>query len=699
MSTSVGSDVFAVGAIFVISLLVLLLLRHYVPLRTAPAYLLTPVFLAIALPCSIILLVPIDLSSSASEGSGASRGIWLPSRVVLVAWRICYWLTFCLTWFILPLLGEYVDAGYRDVKSRLLYSVRSNGRYQLMYLTIGIVAAVYLYFEYGFHTNSPKALVMALAYAWGLTLAIYLMGHGLVALPRRLIQNADTANRLRRLQARAPKVNDKLTEAMDELDGLETQVMQLRQKRMGLSRDFQDWIEDLVETSALPESRLAGAGSSTRANVPAVVTERYLADLTRKLKRARHKKARFEVEWTYLVRDASDAQAILNSSASKRLEFDRAVGPGRSKGRFTVLTPYTRYLLHRHISPAVRRGLGGILALASVAIVWSEVTTPLWHKLSLIGLAVSPTGNVNFGGQVIAAAWICYMCLAALYTVSTAKVWGNRALVVRQTYPESAAWYSYQVAKLTVPLSYNFITLLPQHVYEATTFYTFLGRLINLTPLGKGFSRWFPLFLLLPVLAAAFNLYGRVPKVIGWSSLEEDDDGGDAGGTAGWREGRALLERDTQPAGGGSRTTHGGNTLGLASRDGSPAPGPTTNGRPLASVRARENYRDRQPLAATLPEDNAAVERGDDDGEGQSEETGFLQDFAHRVRNTIETTDRPTWMSGFGEGLQFKRPRWMGGDDEAGTGGGGGGAGRSGGSGLGRWFGGGNERGDGRVRL
>ena len=570
-----------------------------------------------------------------------------------------------------------------------------------MYLVSGVAAAVYLFLEYGFDTNSPKALVMALAYAWGLTLAIYLMGHGLVALPRRLMQSANTPARLRRLQARAPKINDKLTEAMDELDELESQVMQLRQKRMGLSRDFHDWIEDLVETSALPESRMTAATDSARSSVPSVVTERYLAELTRKLKRARHKKARFENEWARLVKDASDAQAILDSSASKRLEFHHLDQPNRPKRGFAVLTPYTRYCLHVHLIPSLRLASGGFLALASVAVVWSEVTTPIWHKLSLVGLTVSPTGNINFGGQVIAATWICYMCLAALYTVSTAKVWGNRALVVRQTYPESASWYSYQVAKLTVPLSYNFITLLPSDVYKATTFYAFLGRLINLTPLGSGFSRWFPVFLLLPVLAALFNLYGRIPKVIGWSSLEEDDeeDGSNVSGfgTGGWREGRALIDRELN-------ANNQTGALGLTSRSESPAAGAT--GRTPASARARENYRDRQPLAATLPEDNAdraeprEADRDEDRSEG--EQSGFLQDFAHRVKNTIDTTDKPAWMNGIGEGLQFKRPKWMGGDDASGspsnTGRGSAGGGGAG-SGLGRWFGTGNGRTDGRVRL
>ena len=98
MATSIGSDTFALLAILIISSGVLLLLRHFLPLRTTPAYLLLPIFLALTLPISIILLVPIDLASSLRAADKVSRGIWLPDRVILVAWRITYWLTFTLTW-------------------------------------------------------------------------------------------------------------------------------------------------------------------------------------------------------------------------------------------------------------------------------------------------------------------------------------------------------------------------------------------------------------------------------------------------------------------------------------------------------------------------------------------------------------------------------------------------------------------------
>ena len=98
MSSSVGSDVVAILASLLICIFVLVLLRYYLPLRSTPAYLLLPIFLALALPASIILLVPIDVASSANTEEESAKGIWLPERVLLVSWRISYWLTFVLTW-------------------------------------------------------------------------------------------------------------------------------------------------------------------------------------------------------------------------------------------------------------------------------------------------------------------------------------------------------------------------------------------------------------------------------------------------------------------------------------------------------------------------------------------------------------------------------------------------------------------------
>jgi hypothetical protein len=98
-ASPLGSEIFALVALVVISVIVLLILRYYLPLRTTPAYLLVPVFFAIWLPANMILLVPIDLASSAMVDDIAARGIWLHRGTLKVAWRITYWLTFALTWY------------------------------------------------------------------------------------------------------------------------------------------------------------------------------------------------------------------------------------------------------------------------------------------------------------------------------------------------------------------------------------------------------------------------------------------------------------------------------------------------------------------------------------------------------------------------------------------------------------------------
>nr|OQO17148.1 hypothetical protein B0A51_15946 [Rachicladosporium sp. CCFEE 5018] len=664
-SSSVGSDIFALLSLLVISIGVLLLLRHYLPLRTTPGYLLFPVFLALALPCSIILLVPIDLASSSPDAADdRHRGVWLPEAVVLTTWRITYWLTFVLTWFILPFLGEYCDSGFRDTRARVLYSLRSNARYQLITFGTALAGLVYFILSNGFRGQSIKGLVMALAYAWGLVLAIGLMGHGLVALPRRVWRNARVGDRLRNLQSQAPRTKDRLDDAVEELGGLEDTVMQLRQRKTGMGKEMQEWVEELAETASTPRSAASRPSNPT---LPAVVTERYIADLTRKLKRARHKKARFTSEWSALCLRAKHTQTILGASSSKTLPSTRPANALLPN----LLTPALRYHLHANLLPYSRLTLSYALAAASVFLIFSELISPFLPQISIISLTIAPhsaKAGLTFPSQLLAAAWLLYMQLSTLSTLSTLRVWGNRALVPRATYPESATWYALQVAKLTVPLSYNFITMLPRDLLLRTQFYQFLGKLINLTPLGEGFSKVFPCFVLLPVLATAFNLYGRVGRAVGLEGLGDEDeaDGQGSGfGTGGWREGKALIDAELQ------RHDAFSASLGLEARAGS-LDIPSRSDAPLLPsstadagvARTREARREFN-----------AITNQEEEAEGADGARHFYQDFGERVKNTFDNVERPEW---------FKTPAWLGPEGD-------------GGSALRRWFGGRAE--DGRLRL
>ena len=519
-------------------------------------------------------------------------------------------------------------------------------------------------------------------------MAIYLMGHGLVALPRRLFRNANNAGRLKRIQSQAPKCFDRLTDATTELEELEAQLTQLRKRKNAVSRDHEEWIEDISDMSYMPDSRVTPVASCIPApTLPAVITDRYLAELTRKLTRARHKRIRFIDARDRLIQESQDIQAIIDAGASKRLDFGQASPHSSWIERTNLLTPYIRYLLYSKFFPGVKLAFGAIFSIASVCIVWSELIKFIAPKLSIISFTIltsskNKDAQIGFGGQVVASMWLFYMSMAAIASFDDVKIWGNRALVRRNTYGESATWYATQVAKLTVPLAYNFLTFFPPQVHKKTTFYDFLGRLIVLTPLGKGFDYFFPIFILVPVCATLLNLYGRAKNVFGFGILEDDQEGNPTGfGTGGWREGRDLIEREL----------HGNSYAGRTDGTSSPLPAgvrsPVRVGLPRSQTANSQTPRPSVPRQSTNAQ-RQAQRLAEATAAAEEEDESFFQGFAHRVKNTIDSVERPDWMNELG-----KKPKWMGGVDgntESS-------ARADSGRGFGRWFGG--RPADGRVRL
>ncbi|KAH8144981.1 uncharacterized protein LAJ45_11001 [Morchella importuna] len=647
---AVTSGVFSALCLASLAGTVLLLQRFFLPLRSTPEYLLVSTFLPLFISSSIVVLVPIDLASS-SAGDSGSRGIVLPEGLLLVAWRVSYWLCFVLTWAVLPILQSYSNSGHRSPRNRFIEALRENARYQLMMLAIGGVGLIYVFITSGIHIESLKGLVMALSYCYALAIAIFLMGHGLVAIPRNLMRNASIPGKLKSLQTAAPRAYDKLLDATNNLEDIEQEVLAVRKRKNGSALEFQQWIEELGDIAQLPESSLPPPGGSNivggrRGGAPPVITEQYLAGLTQRLKVAIHKRQRFNAEWQALVQSASDCQEMLDSARTKRLAFTKHFASPTVFDKISILNPYTRHIFHYHILPQVRRILSVFLSLASACIIWSEITHATAPRLSVINYTVvhhpeSPHGKVGFAGQCIAAAWIAYMCACAYSSLTTVKVWGNYALVKRMTSGSSACFYASYAARLTVPLAYNFTGLLLPAVAKDTVFFGFLGKLITLTPLGEGFDGFFPVLILLPVAATGFNVYGWIKTTFGLGDVLADDED-DEDGLGGWREGRDLIDRELQGEVGRGGTIA---RAAAASRLGGRAGGSSSGLGPEA-----------QRTGRTGP-----IRLRDDDGDNLDTvpEEGFFGGFMHRVKNTVETLDAPQWMKDF-DGV--KKPKWLGGN-------------------------------------
>ena len=192
----------------------------------------------------------------------------------------------------------------------------------------------------------------------------------------------------------------------------------------------------------------------------------------------------------------------------------------------------------------------------------------------------------------------------------------------------------------------------------------FLGRNINLTPLGSGFNAWFPLFILVPVLFTLFSFYDKIKGVLGLGDfggwMIEDDEDEDRGEIVSVVEGRGILKRELGLTGGAapSRRTGAreGRVLGTERR---PVRATTYSDDADSDEEGGENFF----VATGNRLWNSISNRVDDlrtEGGGRTENEGNTEE-----RGLLGRIQRPKWMKRGDSGVSVWRlPRWRRSEDE-----------------------------------
>ncbi|KAK9446775.1 LMBR1-like membrane protein [Limtongia smithiae] len=479
-----------------IGIFVILLITYYCPFSRTPNYLLLALFCAVYISFSIILLVPIDLATSTSDSTPL---LSLPSSATFAIWRVVYWLSFALTWVVLPMLQSYLESGHTDSKKKFYDALRANARHQLLQLMLAIIGFIYFFVYAGLSVTSLKALVIALSHSYALITAMLLMGIGLVNIPRSLFLQADPAQQLAALEEHAPKLSDHLTESRMSYRTLSAEVQSLRPVMDG---PFEEWINGLLrEAEDVPASQ-----SISRLKV----NENYLSGLTVQFKKAKFARDRYEAEWNALIEKAVELLDILDAPSSRVLRF---------RLRHTRLPPQLAYYYYSCLRPLLCYAYGAIVTVFSALVIVSECLEGT--NFSLLGVISAQLSGV--GQEIISLLVVGYMCFAAYSSLAKLRLFNIFILTKRHTDWRSAIFYATQACRLTIPLSYSYVNMVPRRV-TSSVFEEFLEKSINLTPLGMYFVAWLPRFILIPVAVSAFNLYGRVQRFLGFQEEFGEDD-------------------------------------------------------------------------------------------------------------------------------------------------------------------------------
>lgn len=507
----------------------LIFLQYHINLFRYPVYYVFPIVLAVYLPLSITFLLPIDYVSHVS--SNPIFGFEISDNTTLLMWKSNYWSTFALTWVLLPFLQEFYKAGDYLKINKIKTSLRRNLKFQAVVLASGIAGGIYLLLEAGLTLSSMRSMIISLSHIYALILALWLMAHGLIALPRNRWLEGNLVQNLNHFYLKVPKLVDTLEDTKISFKEDILQVLILESNFTDASveenLDFRDWILDLAEK--IPADLKSSVArlyvhDSSRTVTRSQLTASFMKNLTSSFQNHVSKLLAFESEYDTLLSQIGRLQTLLEAKSIGDPRTRNAVMSGIN----SFLSPGANYYWQCHVKPKIARIFAAFLFLVSVVIVQSE----FFHstKLSIVNMIIFKTSlhNHNLSQATFSAMLFLYMLFCSLNSLTRLKVFSMFHLVPRNSDPVSTCFYVSYIARLTIPMSYNFLTFFTD---RDSVFEQWYGKSIHLTGLFNLINSWAPRLLLIPIVLTTFNVYDKVKQRLGlhsdlygsWADFDDEE--------------------------------------------------------------------------------------------------------------------------------------------------------------------------------
>ena len=585
-----GQESFAVPALVIVLVATVGLLRHFAASDTSWAVRLQ-VMLSWTLSLSIVALVPADVAATANGEAGARPGL-------ATLWDLSYWTTFCLTWFVLPIHQIYEDAGDFSPLGRLRTSVRENLIFYAVIVLVALVGVALLLANSMMTAAGLSAFSVTASNMFGICTGIFLLGYGLVEVPRSVWRGADVANRPAAAHRRVGVVAASLEHAYQRA---RRAVRAAETTREVIPRGHElRWAMRIIERE-LPEPGAFGGGGGARGGAPGssgagngngedsdddVLDYDYdelseLVALRRELNRKLRVYRRTAAQYAEAVEAALEAEAVAESgggandrgcglmgpaggefSFSAR-RFRRLGGSSERGGRWAPLAERLEWWWKCRARPIAARALALVLGAFSVLTVWAEST--MWTTQAAAGgdgADLSPfsfwvrESRTQAGIHVAVMVPLGYMCFCAYYSLFRLGMFSFYSLVPRHTDSFSLLVNAALVCRYSAPLSLNFLMLVPSAREAATGRATvFHDKMAKNVPLAaQRFNAVFPAFLGLYCAAVAFGFFDTILRrcaacfgstaVDAEKNLKFDSDDRDAERDLHVAEGKAHVDRE-----------------------------------------------------------------------------------------------------------------------------------------------------------
>lgn len=416
-------------------------------------------------------------------------------------------------WVILPFLQEYYRSGQFTQINKVKDSIKSNLKFQLMVGAIGIFASVYYFMKFGFNFQIFKSLLIALSHTYSLILSLWLMAHGLINIPRRRWNNNFNLNhQLETLYLSLPKIYDELNESSYNFKDVCSTIKKLESIN-GIGQSFfKNEVAFLI--NQIPKDLiLRNHVSSVEFSNLDQINLSVLSNLHSRLKNETTNFESCKYEFNKVKMDILKYQDIMESKATKSLNF-------RFNQNFTK-NARLNFIIHLYLIPLWNMFSALVLFGLSLIIIESELLHST--KFSIINILLLTDKISSTGKLIISIIFISYMALSALISLTRIKIFKIYHLFPKHSNPVSVVWFTMYSNRLTIPLSFNFLTLLQTGKIHSN-FDDFLGKSINLSMLGGFFNNNLPRLIIIPILLTAFNFFDKLKQKLTFGYFDDFDE-------------------------------------------------------------------------------------------------------------------------------------------------------------------------------
>ncbi|KAI8382453.1 LMBR1-like membrane protein-domain-containing protein [Blakeslea trispora] len=521
-----------ITATVLLLLVVVLTLSRYGNLKQQAWYVTMACTIGWFFPFWIIFLLPLDLASTVyDDRKGRVPFAYVSESFLVVAWRVLYWTSFCLTWFTIPMLQAYVNTGEFTIAKRIKAAVHVNLRFYSIYVVVSVIGLIYLIFGNGLTTKEGiQSYVMAAANSWGLFLVIVFMGYGLVSVPRSLWYYGKYTTHLHQLYAKAAQVKEECTDSEFEYNELSKTMNAVAKRAMTQPHEIRRCIDTMNRRFPfiLHQSFEDRARSM---QVPEVLTEDYLVKLSRRMIIAIRMKDRKRALWDNLLHEAFRLQDIIRNKDKSDRHFTSTLRPKpENPSRWHKLSLFAEWWWAVRIAPLATKILAILFSIISVCIIWSELVFNIRKPvtISIVYYVLNACGTNYAILQIIAFFILMYMCLCVYSSLFKIRFFNLYILIPNHhTDENSLLWFTGYMCKMMAPLCYNFINFAADAPSASrAVFTTFMGKAEYIKFLGA-FADWFPIIILIPSLTLLFNIQGRCLGLCGITSPYQTAEDGD----------------------------------------------------------------------------------------------------------------------------------------------------------------------------